>query len=220
MEKYLPGQTWTLNSEDLKNERPLESLVSAWPMGRFAEPYKLELLELRGQSGASAVIVDEHKESFRPDLEFKIAYARNAIDPRLSDAQEELFRRDNKALTVGLLFKSGLNFGLQNKKIQSVDLMNSAHRQKLLALESDALVAWKDLRHEVESLKARLERTQKLVDTQKKKAKEERRRYSLGRSTAFQAITFEQESADAELALWSLLASYRKTESKARFYAR
>lgn len=220
MERYLPQQNWNLYLEDLIRSRDYNSLVIRWPAGNLDHPYKLELLQLRGESGAVGITADEQRELFKPDLDFRVAYARNAIEPNLTDAREELFNREHKALTFGLVFRTGLNFGLRRKKTESVQLLNTAAAKRLKALEAEAMISWQDLELEIKNLKARIERASSLYETQVKKAKEERRRYSMGRTTAFQAITFEQESADAELTLWNLHASLRKAESKARLYAR
>lgn len=220
MEKYLPQQHWSLQLNDLTHERDIQSLSVQWPTEEFIQPYKLELLQLRGLAGASSVVADEQKEALRPDLNLKIAYAKNAINPNFSDAEEAIFKNDHKAITVGLTFKTGLNFSLQNKKIDAANLMNQSYNKRLSALESDALVSWQDLQNEITNLKQRISRAEQLLKTQLQKAKEERRRYSMGRTTAFQAITFEQEAADAELMLWTLYSTLRKSESKARLYAR
>ena len=79
-------------------------------------------------------------------------------------------------------------------------------------------VQWDEIERKVGEQKQRLEIARMLAQLQKEKSKEENSRYEKGRTTVFQAITFEQEAAESELLVLQLLNQLRLTEARARLY--
>jgi outer membrane protein TolC len=119
-----------------------------------------------------------------------------------------------------LVLKSNLDFGLKKKQIEAARSLSEANRKRQEVYEADSKVAWKDYLRQLSDLRLRVKKAQELVRLQRQKAEAERKRYRMGRSTAFQAITFEQDAAESEISLWNLLAAARKKEAEARLFTR
>jgi len=222
-QRYLPGLTLLPDGEDLSRERPLDGLVTKWIAAedeRVEGTLKLELLQARYEAKAISARLNETKDSLRPELNVELVYGKNAIDPKSGTAWEDSYSQNHEYSSVGLVFRTGLDFSQESRKVASVRAQSEAAQQRLQSLENDGKIAWELLMQDAKDLQDRTRRARQLVDLQLKKANAERERYRLGRSTAFQAIQFEQEAADSEITLLNLLALSRKTEAKARLFAR
>jgi outer membrane protein TolC len=220
MQRYLPGVAWTPDPDELAGTRDVDQLRTPWKLDELARAEKLELVSARNAAQAAEKRADESREQIRPVLNVQAYYGKNGLDPNSSTAVREAMSDTHEYSGVGLVFSTGLDVGLEHKKVESARAARDSAKQHLVALEADAKVAWDQLKNSVQDLYVRIGQARKLADLQWKKANEERRRYRLGRSTAFQVITFEQDAGEAEIALWNLLALTRKTEAQARLYAR
>jgi outer membrane protein TolC len=218
-ERFLPGFKWAPDPDELARPRDLNSLLSPW-VEDFGSAQKLELIEARASAMAAAGRADEARESIRPELELQLGYGKNAIDTDGDTAVRNSFGQSHENSTIALVFKSGLGLGMERRHVESLRAQRDSAKEHLAALEADAVVAWEQQKRDVDDLLAQIERARKLTEVQWRKADAERRRYRVGRSTAFQAITFEQDAAEAEITLWNLYAQMRKTEARARLFAR
>ncbi len=220
MERFVPGSNWRPDAEALAANRAAEGLLADWPFDEESQNLRLELLRVRNASRAADVRAREVRESIRPELNLELAYGRNAIDGESTRALRESYEEDHPYTSVGVVFRTGLDVGGEYKKVAASRALAESARQKTEALEAESKVAWQQLRNDIQELQARTAQARELVNLQVRKADEERRRYEMGKTTAFQAITFEQEAAEAEVDLWYLYAELRKTEAKARLFAR
>jgi outer membrane protein TolC len=220
MYRFVPGVAWTPNPDELANARDPDALLAKWAGDGLNQPEPLELLEAQNAAGVADVKVKESRESIRPELKLQLAYGKNAIDMNRDTAISHALDESHEFNSISLVLKSGLDLTMEHRQVESARSERDSARQRREALESDATVAWKQLRRELEDLKKRIRVAEEYVKTQVSKAEAERQRYRTGRSTAFQSITFEQEAAEAEIMLWTLYASMRKTEARARLFAR
>lgn len=220
IERYLPGHFWQPELTDLQVERTPEALVWNWKADTLPTTTLLQYLESYNLAMASREAARESREAIRPDVNLEFSYGKNAIDPDNSIAIRHSYEKDSEHSTVGLVFRSGLDFGSERRKVESARATQVAAEQRLAARDAENKVAWEQLKREISDLQLRIKTATELVDLQTRKANAERERYRKGRSTAFQAITFEQEASEAEITLWQLYALMRKTEARARLFAR
>lgn len=220
MYRFVPGVTWRPSPDELPKARDTEALLAKWIGDDIPQPERLELIEAENAALVADVRARESRESIRPELELQLAYGKNAIDVDRDAATRRAWDETHEFNSIGLIFKSGLDVGMERRRVESARSERDSAAQRRAALESDATVAWPQLRRELEDLKKRVSHAEEFAKTQIRKADAERQRYRTGRSTAFQSIAFEQEAAEAEIMLWTLYASMRKTEARARLFAR
>lgn len=218
--RFIPHVGWKPNPDELAKLRDPSGLLAKWDGETASEPERLELIEARNAALVAEVKAKESRESIRPELELQLAYGKNAIDTDRDAVTRRAFDENHEYNSVGLVFKSGLDVGMERRRVESARSERDSAVQRRDSLEADATVAWKQLRRELEDLKRRISHAEAYVKTEIQKADAERQRYRTGRSTAFQSIAFEQEAAEAEIMLWTLYASMRKTEARARLFAR
>jgi outer membrane protein TolC len=220
MQRYLPGHTWRPKLDDLASDRQPEGLVAPWHEDSLSRPLKLEFLQTQNESEATDVRADEAREAIRPQLKLQLIYGRNGVDTEASTASRQSFNEHHEYTSVGVALVTGLDLSSEYKAVESARAAHAAAERRAAALQADARVAWQALQDQVRDLRTRIETARGLVQTQLKKNDAEKVRYRTGRTTAFEAITFEQDAADAEISLWTLYTLLRKAEAQARLFAR
>ncbi len=218
--RYVAKSEWQPDANELLLARSVEPLVVDWPEGVLPEPRRLELLEAENAAMVADFRAKEARESIRPALDLSLVYGKNAIDPNIDMAVRKNSDESHEFSSVAVVFKSGLDLNMERQKVESARAISQGAQQKQEALENDAQIAWKQMERELDDLASRIRHAKILVENQMQKAAAERERYRKGRSTAFQSIAFEQEAAEAEIALWTLYGLMRKTEARARLFAR
>lgn len=220
VQRFVPGAQWRPRLKDLAIERRPEDLVTDWRAENLAQPQRLELLAAQGEAQAAAVRADEARESIRPQLALQMAYGKNGIDPTSGTAVKQSFNENHEYTSVGLVLSTGLDLSREYKQVESARALKASAEGRRVSLESEGKAAWPTLLEQIRDLRARIVTANSLVDIQLKKNDAEKQRYRTGRTTAFEAITFEQDAADAEISLWTLYTLLRKAEAQARLFAR
>ncbi len=220
IERFVPNHTWQPDPKDLEIPRSPDELVSAWKAEPLNNPEMLEFLVARNEAQAAEQRALESRESIRPQLDLQLSYGKNAIDADGEVALKNSYEKDHDYSSIGVVFRSSLDIGNERRRVESARASRDAAAKRKDALSAENRVAWDQLKRELSDLATRVDVAHQLVDLQGKKANAERERYRKGRSTAFQAITFELEAAEAEITLWTLYALMRKTEARARLFAR
>ncbi len=215
--KWLPDSTELRSS---RNYRDLLAQIANVPHSTGSyPPIRLDALAhtyLMRQKKAEAQRIDDE---LKPDLKLTYSHGRNGIEPRAHDAFAEARGASNRYDSVAIILSTPLDFDLKNRRRRSAQLEAQSTELTSQRLFRESSVDWKDLDRELTALMSRIKTAEKLFDFQSRKSQLEQRRYQQGRSTAFQAITFEQEAAEAELQLLQLYARLRKTEARARLFA-
>lgn len=220
LQRFSPGAVWQPDPKELPVVRSAEELVTPWKIEDLDRIQPLELIAARNSSQASEQRALEAREQIRPTLSLQAAYGKNGLDPSDEVALRQGLEAHHEYSSIGVVFSSGLDLGLERKKVESARASRDSAKLHLTSLEADGVVSWDQLKQTLRDLQLRCDQAEKLAQLQWKKADAERRRYRLGRTTAFQVITFEQEAAVAEITLMNLYALNRKTEAQARLYAR
>ncbi len=220
IERYIPRGTWQPDPVDLSVSRAPDKLTQEWKPDTLSAVTQLDFLQVQNEALAAEEAAKEAREAIRPELNLNLSYGKNAIDETSDPALRRSFDESHDYSTIGVTFRSGLDLGNEYRKAGAARASFDAASQRRDARQSENRVAWDQLKQELRDLDLQAQRVHRLVEIQMKKTNAERDRYRKGRTTAFEAITFEQEASEAEITLWQLYALMRKTEARARLFAR
>ena len=116
---------------------------------------------------------------------------------------------------VGITFKMPLNFGAIDNSLESVE---TKIREKELNLEDSQKQSYSDVQklfHKSRLLKMQRDLSNKIIETQKLRLSQERKRQVYGRASAFDIIRAEQDYVVSQLNLLSII--YSQAEINANF---
>ncbi len=215
--------SWTPHSEVAFSERLPETLVLVLSVGSSLGSSQASAIPLRADAQAEAHLAhslhlraQKVGDEYRPDLNVFAAAGSNALDSRASRTMSNSF--NHRFAEVGLRFTLDLRFALKFDAVEAARLRALASQQNALALMRQSESEWINLKETLERQTKRLEIARELARLQRLKSEEERRRYEQGRSTAFQAISFEQEAIEADLFEYRLRIAQRKEEARAQLF--
>jgi outer membrane protein TolC len=208
----------TFSMNDLKNDRELSSLLLHWSQAPII-PALIGSLQQEAQAAYLGTQAKLDGEGLKPVLEAGYSYGRRGIDSSASDSLSDAFKGKRDYHQVGVLFSVPLNLSLLSRSSKASLYKAKAQEERSYQAKRQSQIGWEDLSRRIAQQKKRVRTALRLSRLQNEKSREERALYEKGRSTAFQAITFEQEAAQAELLVLQLMTQLRKTESLARNYA-
>ncbi len=219
VERFIPRTDWRPDVRDLSGSRDTDQLVIPWVEEENSKPVPLEYLSLSNEAEAQKMRAKETRDSIRPELNIEANYGKNAIDPRTGEAINRASIENNEVYSIGLVYRTGLDLSRERKMVRSETKRSEALLERKRALEAEAQIAWDKLKEELKDLDTQIKQAEELVEIQTQRLNAEKDRYLKGRTTAFEAITYEQEVAESEIMLWNLYALKRKTEARARLFA-
>lgn len=152
----------------------------------------------REQSRVAAAQATLGAESTKPKLQVFGTYALNSQEVEHNDAISHSFRSDAPTRTVGVRLTTSLSFG------KASDIRSGYGKERVAAEVSadqkvfNQEIEWKNLVNSLNEAKARLAIAEKLSAIQQKKAVNERKRLSRGRTTTYQNLIFETDYNNAE----------------------
>lgn len=181
-------------------------------------PERLDSLASRYSATAAQNRSKQIREETKPDLNLVFSHGNNGIDADSGTSIREAYGTDQPFNRVALVFNANLDFGLMAEQKTAARLTAEAEELRSRQLARQSELQWTDLVREIQSLGAQVVLAEKHADLQRKKAEAEKLRYARGRTTAAQAITFEQEAAEAELRAAQLMVDLRKAEARSRLF--
>lgn len=181
-------------------------------------PIRLETLILAYRQKQLQATYKSTTDEVRPSLALTFAHGRNGVRDNSGDAISRAGDDQTNYSAVGLVLTVDLDLDENNKRKDSVRFLAEANEALVKRVQRTNQLNWDDLKREVSSLQDQLMLATNLSNFQKTKSEKERRFYQQGRSTVFQAISFELDAAEAELRVYRILNQLRKTENQARFY--
>ncbi len=135
----------------------------------------------------------------KPDLSVFGTIAMNGLSSSFAPADSQAFSLDHPTYMIGLKLTMPLFFWESEQarrgRLKQQFAAESSTRQK--RLESDQ--NWEDLNQHLAEAKERLSLASELVTAQKEKLDYEKYRISIGRTTTYQVLLFEQDYAEALL---------------------
>ncbi len=215
IEKFFPDASFSLSDESFNQTTGKDSLspgiasLSVLRRDYLIEKKRAEFLRLE---------FERQKNGALPNLDAIFAAGTNGVEPTAGEALKKSF--GNPIYEIGVRFSTNLNFSLLADATKAARVALEAQELRLASLDRDSKISWQEFWAQHARLNERIQTAQKLAEIQKQKSREEQRNYEKGKSTAFQAITFEQDASEAELLALRLLASLRKLEAQLRTFVR
>lgn len=203
--------------DELNMERDIFSLPA---QADFAPstPVLIETLQSQAEADFLKAKSELETDQLKPDLEVGYSYGRQGLSTSFSSARDQAFSSKNDYHQVGIIFSMPLDFSLIRKSRLAGETAARAEEMRSEKFVRQSEVQWEDIERKLGEQKQRLETARMLAQLQKEKSREENSRFEKGRTTVFQAITFEQEAAESELLVLQLLNQLRLTEARARLY--
>jgi len=211
IEKYFPEVLFSLADASFSQVTGKDSLS---PRSASLSVLRRDLLVEKKRAEFLRVEFQRQKNGSLPSLDAVLSAGTNGVEPTAGEAFKKSF--GNPVYEVGFRFSTNLNFSLLSDATKAARIALEAQELRLTSLERDSKISWSEFWAQHARLNERIQIAQKLAQLQKEKSREEQRNYEKGKSTAFQAITFEQEASEAELMALRLVASLRKLEAQLR----
>lgn len=205
--------------KSLETERNPRSLLALPAANRMETPWSLTALSSRYRYDQAQLDAERRTDSLRPTLQAYVSHGRNGIDTAFTPAWQTAQSDEFTATTYGLRLSMELDGDMKDQSRRAAQLAAEARSLQAQVDSRKSELTWLELERQIQNLKSQTEEARRLSKFQSQKSTEERKRYTQGRTTAFQAITFELDAASAELRFYQLLSNLRKLESLARAYA-
>lgn len=180
----------------------LESVASK-DLKALTPPVKNELredtkaaLEQQNLARANASLAIERN---RPTFEVFGSYAFNGRGPERSEAISNSLKTDHNTSAIGLRFNAPLDFGTVKSNIDGYKKEQVAAEYNYQRKVFDQDKEWNDLLTRFQDAKVKLDLVEAIADAQKTKSVNERNRLNNGRTTTFQVLSFELDSAAADV---------------------
>jgi outer membrane protein TolC len=156
----------------------------------------LEIQKLSWQSKKADYLAQ--KEKSKPVLDLQFSGVMQGRDAKLSEAQSRTFRDSKSMWYVGLQFSMPLDVSQSSDLRRGYELLAESSELENLDIEQQKELIWKKTVDLSNQLKDQWDIVKNLVEVQKNKADEERKKFNNGRSTTFQVLSFEQDYISAQ----------------------
>lgn len=194
---------------NLLRNREGDSVPEAVGFPSVEETLKMQAPERKGerldvQAAAARTLAAQaqsqlDKEALKPSVDVTASYAWNGRDPQRSEAISEAFGSKHPTRAIGVMFSVPLNVPTWKRAIDGADMEIEAAELELAHARLDGEKGWSDLETRLKQARARLGLVNTLENVQREKFENERSRLQRGRTTTFQALTFEQDYAQSQL---------------------
>ena len=218
--QLVPGLTpesWSVDLKEIETARAIDTLITGTGA---SEPVRLDSLSANfraKQATAEAARVDQ---LLKPRLDAYASYGQSGADSSFDKAWENSTDPQFQTSKFGVQFSVELDWSLRDSQRQAASQNASARDLEARAQMRLSQIGWADLQRQIADLKLQVEEATRLDSLNQNKVEAERGRYRLGRTTAFQLITFEIDASNSQLTLSRILADLRKAESRARVFTR
>lgn len=160
---------------------------------------RLDLQAAEARSLAAKAQSQLDKEALKPTVDLSATYAWNGRDPARSEAISEAFGSRHPTRAIGISFSVPLNVPTLIRAGRGSDMEIEAAELEVQQARLSEGKDWNELEARLKQARSRLSLVNTLERVQKEKSENERARLQRGRTTTFQALTFEQDYAQSQL---------------------
>ncbi len=181
------------------------SPLSAQALMNFAQKQGAEIKRLDVEAAKQAVKladveVEQSREKYKAQLDVFGSAAFNSLEKQPDDAIREAVQTKNPTYVVGLKFSTPLDHDIINRDREGLIRTSQAAKLDAEAKQFAAQQEWDDLLQQLKEAETRLRLSNEIEVAQKEKLNYEKQRLSVGRTTTYQTLLFEQDYANAQLA--------------------
>ncbi len=166
---------------------------------QFAKTESDEVKSMRANLAVLRANSKLAQERAKPSLDLFANTGTNGVDTVTSTAIDRSFGGKYNFYTVGLRFSMPLWFSEASDIRQGREQQQLATESEITQLAKNDEMKFNDLSQKLALAMSRLELVEKLASIQERKLKREKERLNYGRSTTYQVLVFEQDSAQAQL---------------------
>lgn len=163
------------------------------------EGERLDLQAAAARTRMTQAQIQVDKDSLKPNVDLVASHSWNGRENERSQAVSEAFRDKNPSSAIGVNFTVPLNVPNWVRSIRGANQQIEAAHYELEQSRLSEAREWNDLSARLQDARARLKLTNTVESIQRDKFENERQRLQRGRTTTFQALTFEQDYAAAQL---------------------
>ena len=215
---FAQPEFWGLSTKELELNRETDALLAT--NEGSDTPMRLDSLSSQFAASQSKFDSDRVYDSLRPKVDAYVMYGQDGEDARFANSWERSADPLHNQTRIGVLLSMDLDWDLKHEQRRAARLAAQAKELDARGQARSSMVGWSDLNRLITDLKRQAAEAEKLTDLQERKVAAERSRFRLGRTTVFQLIQFEIDSANAEISESQILVNLRKAEGRARLYAR
>jgi outer membrane protein TolC len=179
------------------SEFPEKELLAKHVRGRRMSREDFEVL--RSQAEMARAQARAGRSQVRPQLDLVGSFSANGMNPKSSDAYDEVARNEHESWRVGVRFSAALDFGLIGGMYRSYKAQQRAATDMGNAADFNLERTYNNLAIQHADAQRRLAKAVSLENLQTNLVKRERQRLLNGRTTTFQFITMEQGLAAAQI---------------------
>lgn len=179
---------------------------------------RLDVLAAEQQEKAAIASAQLDKEKAKPNLDLFASMAWNGRDGRRPEAIEEAMHAKHSTLALGVKFTAPLAIPTMRNTWKGTELAKEAATLTLDRKHLDEEQEWSELLSRLKDARARLSLLQAIESVQREKFENERQRLLRGRTTTYQALTFEQDYAQAQLLRIRTQAEVLRLTAQSRLY--
>ncbi len=176
---------------------------------------RLDLKAARLQLKADDLSVDEVVEKYRPDV--SVFYSA-ALNGGAGDYNYALATQNKPAWAAGVKLSANIDLPLISKVVEGAKTATNSSQHGFEQQRRDLDKDWDNLQSQWESVQQRLSQVDELVALQRDKAEREKVRFSNGRTTNYQVLSFENDYSSAQLMRLSLVTEARVLAATAKLY--
>ncbi|HEY8279651.1 MAG TPA: TolC family protein [Bdellovibrionota bacterium] len=194
---------------NLLRSLPGESVPEAVALPSIEETLKMPAPERKGarldlqaaeeRTKAKQAQAQLDKENLKPSIDLIGAYSWNGREAERKDAVREAFGNHHPSKSIGLTFTVPLNAPQWVSALKGANQEIEAAGLELEHSRNSEAKEWSDLSARLVNARARLKLANTVESVQREKFENERQRLLRGRTTTYQAVTFEQDYAQSQL---------------------
>ncbi|MCO5143464.1 MAG: TolC family protein [Oligoflexia bacterium] len=160
---------------------------------------RLDVKAAEQQKEALVASSQLEKEKLKPTVDVFANIAWTGFDSDRGRAVSESFEKNHSNIAVGVSFSIPLQISAVTKGIQGAGLTQEAAQYSLEQKRLDEARDWKEIQNKLNDAKKRLQLLSTVESIQKEKYEHEQERLLRGRTTTYQALSFEQDYAATQL---------------------
>lgn len=185
---------------------PLEDSLKALRLELPASPaQRLDLKAMEDTANQQKAVYDEAAQNIYPDVTLLASYQGNGLGAQWADANSPAFSTDHSIWQVGAQFNLPLDVFTAQRTSEGYERNYQSALLSLKDKQTEVGQQWTDLKNHLTDVDKRLDMAAQIVDIQKNKADQERKRLELGRTTQFQLLSFENDYSLSRLNRLSLV---------------
>jgi outer membrane protein TolC len=154
---------------------------------------------MRSQGSAHIAESKSNQSNINPDLNLVASYASNGRDGLVSKSYQDAGKLDHPTWNLGIVFQIPLDFHLIHKLRAAYRAQKEAGEEILGQADFQEKRLWDDLIFKRKDAQSQYELASEIEKVRAKIVTRDHLRLINGRSTTFQAVTFEQELAAAQI---------------------